>query len=171
MTWLPLVPSTPYQHGTTIELKLPEGETQWMNDTYVVYRRILKSSSGELPDAIHLSIRRQDRQPARDWRDFQRIKNQLAGPEWEAMEIYPAESRLVDGANQYHLWCFDFELGVGFHNGRVVADQAMAEQASHGAVQRDPEPVDLQYGGLSDIETIIRDNPADELADPGKETA
>jgi hypothetical protein len=171
MTWLPLVPSTPYKHGTNIQLTLPSGEEQFMNDKYVVYRRLLKSSSGDLPDAIHLSIRRQDRQPCHDWRDFQRIKNQLAGPEWEAMEIYPAESRLVDGANQYHLWCFDFDLGVGFANGRVVADAAMAHEASPGAVQRDFEPVDLQYGGLSPLEDIFKDNPADEVADPGKETA
>jgi hypothetical protein len=35
-----------------------------------------------------------------DWRDLQRIKNQLVGPECEAVELYPAESRKVDTANQ-----------------------------------------------------------------------
>lgn len=39
-----------------------------------------------------------------DWRDLQAIKNELVGPEHEAIELYPAESRLVDTANQYHLW-------------------------------------------------------------------
>ena len=52
----------------------------------------------------HLSIKRRDKEPIHDWRDLQEIKNQLCGPEIEAMEIYPAESRKVDSANQYHLW-------------------------------------------------------------------
>lgn len=73
------------------------GET-WLNNLYVV---IVKQLAG---GATHLSIRRQDRAPCRDWRHFQQIKNQLCGPEREALELYPAESRLVDTANQFHLW-------------------------------------------------------------------
>lgn len=60
-----------------------------------------------LPLAVtltHLSIKRIDREPIHDWREFQMIKNTLCGPEREAVEIYPAESRLVDTANQFHLW-------------------------------------------------------------------
>ncbi|MGH3430252.1 MAG: DUF7694 domain-containing protein, partial [Mycobacteriales bacterium] len=47
------------------------------------------------PDGFvrHLSIRRQDRQAARDWRDFQRIKTEIAGPDTEAVELFPAEGR------------------------------------------------------------------------------
>jgi hypothetical protein len=41
----------------------------------------------------------------RDWRHFQAIKNQLVGEECEAVELYPAESRLMDLCNKYHLWC------------------------------------------------------------------
>lgn len=33
-----------------------------------------------------------------------RIKNELLGPEYEAIELFPAESRLLDSANQYHLF-------------------------------------------------------------------
>lgn len=54
----------------------------------------------------HLSIRRRDREPIHDWRDLQAIKNQLCGPEAEAIELYPAESRKVDHANQFHLFVF-----------------------------------------------------------------
>jgi hypothetical protein len=54
----------------------------------------------------HLSIKRNDKEPIHDWRDLQAIKNWICGPETEAMEIYPAESRLVDSANQFHLWAF-----------------------------------------------------------------
>jgi hypothetical protein len=52
----------------------------------------------------YLSIKRIDKQSIHDWRDLQEIKNQLCGDEREALEIYPAESRLVDTANQYHLF-------------------------------------------------------------------
>lgn len=40
-----------------------------------------------------------------DWRDFQRIKNDICGDEWEGLELYPSESRLVDPSNRYYLWC------------------------------------------------------------------
>lgn len=70
----------------------------WMNDTYQV------AKYPENEGTIHLSIKRIDREPVTDWRDKQAIKNQLVGKEHEAVELYPAESRVVDTANQYHLW-------------------------------------------------------------------
>lgn len=72
----------------------------------------------------HLSIKRLDKAPIRDWRDLQRIKNELVGPECEGVELYPAESRLVDMANQYHLWVFtdpEYKIPFGF-DGRWVSD-------------------------------------------------
>jgi hypothetical protein len=36
---------------------------------------------------------------------LQRIENDIVGPEVKACELYPAESWMVDTANQYHLWC------------------------------------------------------------------
>jgi hypothetical protein len=56
-------------------------------------------------EVIWLSIRRRERaRLPRDWRDLQRIKAEIVGPEHEAVEIFPAESRLVDSADQFHLW-------------------------------------------------------------------
>ena len=40
-----------------------------------------------------------------DWREFQQLKNYLVGEEWEGLELYPAESRLVDPSNRFYLWC------------------------------------------------------------------
>lgn len=67
---------------------------------------------GDLGDAEfwHLSIKRHDREPMNDWRVMQRIKTEIAGAEAEGMELYPAESRVVDTANQYHLWVL---IGAG----------------------------------------------------------
>ena len=99
------------------------------------YRRKLRTKIYESPkyivhvtlpekkdEATHVSIRRRDRRSVTSWRDFQDIKNQLCGPEREAVEMYPAESRLVDGANQYHLWVAPEgnRFPFGFDEGRQV---------------------------------------------------
>lgn len=55
-------------------------------------------------EVVHLWIRRHDMQPIRSWATLQRVKNDLVGPERTAIEVYPAESALVDSANMYHLW-------------------------------------------------------------------
>lgn len=83
-----------------------EIHSSWANDKYMVHVIPWPAQhiNGHNRGLVQLSIRRQDRLPARDWRDLQRIKTQLLGPEVEAVELYPAESRLVDTANQFHLW-------------------------------------------------------------------
>ena len=81
---------------------------------------------------IQLGISALDGTARHDWREFQAIKNQLAGPECEAFELYPAESRLLDPSNYYTLWCFPGlrHIRVGKKEGRRVwgQDQAMAPQ-------------------------------------------
>jgi hypothetical protein len=76
-----------------------EGCEYWINDLYQV--EVRRYPDDEL---VHLNIRRRDGYPGRVWRHFQLIKNQLVGPECEGIEIYPAESRLVDTSNKYHLY-------------------------------------------------------------------
>lgn len=71
----------------------------WQNSVFLV----VKYRLGD--DWFRLRIEARDGQPiARDWPLFQEIKNQLLGPECEALELYPAESRTVDEANMYHLY-------------------------------------------------------------------
>lgn len=102
----------------------------WMNNRYFVMVR--NSPSGGV---TWLSIRRADRQAIHDWRDLQRIKNELCGREREAIEIYPAESRLVDTSNQYHLWVLPRGMRVPFgYDEREVCDEEEARK--EGAVQR-----------------------------------
>jgi hypothetical protein len=72
----------------------------WINRLYQV--QVDRRADGSV---MHLNIRRRDgSHDTRDWRHFQEIKNQLAGPETEAFEMYPAESRKVDTSNKFHLW-------------------------------------------------------------------
>ena len=95
------------------------GDSIWVNDVYQVIKRDCKNGQ------VHLSIRRNDRTHLRDWRHYQQIKNQLVGEECEAIELYPAESRLVDNANQFHLWCFldpSFRVPVGWDKRMVCED-------------------------------------------------
>jgi hypothetical protein len=71
----------------------------YINDLYQVQARQMDNGM------LHLNIRRPDGAATlRDWRHFQQIKNEIAGPEREAFEIYPAESRKVDTSNKWHLW-------------------------------------------------------------------
>lgn len=95
----------------------------YMNNKYMVHVRMCTPNDPDFPPMMHLSIKRLDKEPIHDWRDLQRIKNEIAGPESEAVEIYPAESRLVDTANQYHLWCFPpgMKIPFGFDEGRTVS--------------------------------------------------
>ena len=116
--------------------------TQWINDTYSVGR----FDDG---DTIHLSIKRRDIQPIHDWRDMQEIKNLLVGEENEGMEIYPAESRRVDSANQYHIWCAKdpkYRIPIGFNEGRMVIDSGFIERA--GGKQR---PLPKRDGNIVSI--------------------
>ena len=116
--------------------KFDPGAQVWANEAYTVHRRDISKDRDD--SVVHLSIKRNDREPARDWRDFQQIKNELVGPEAEALELYPAESRLVDMANQYHLWAFKppYSIPVGFNQGRKVMNARTAELL--GARQRQP---------------------------------
>ena len=78
-----------------------------------LYRVRLKHA----PPFIQLSIRRLDGLPCKEWAHFQRIKNELVGPQYEAIELYPAESRLVDASHEYHLWVHadpNYQFPVGF---------------------------------------------------------
>ena len=102
---------------TRIALTVSEDQL-WVNSRYQIAMRHMGCGR------VHLSIKRLDQQPIHDWRDLQRIKNELVGPECEAVELYPAESRLVDTANQFHLWAdadptFRFPIGL---DGRMVEE-------------------------------------------------
>jgi hypothetical protein len=70
----------------------------WGNDLYSVFVREIGHG------ALHISFHRRNRAPVHDWRHIQAIKNEVAGPERIAIEVYPPESKLTDVSNEYHLW-------------------------------------------------------------------
>jgi hypothetical protein len=109
-----------------------QGGEMWLNDRYQVVVRELEGGPETMP-MVELSIRRIDRRAIRDWRDVQRIKNELVGPECEAVELYPAESRLVDSSNQYFIYAVldpSFRFPWGFR------ERLVSSETSGGSQQR-----------------------------------
>ena len=71
-------------------------------------------TDGEPIPLSYLAIKYHDRSARHDWRDFQRVKNEILGEEVEAIELFPAESRLVDSANQFHLYALPEGMKIPF---------------------------------------------------------
>ncbi|MCR9209034.1 MAG: hypothetical protein NXI28_12445 [bacterium] len=90
------------------------GGTMYQNSKYCV---AVRKADG----VIRLAITNLDHSAKHDWRDFQRIKNELIGPDAEAVELYPSEDRLIDTTNTFHLWSpIDHRFDFGFEKGRHV---------------------------------------------------
>jgi len=105
----------------------------YRNSKYQVIKKQIDTRVEE-SEMVWLSIKRIDREIIHDWRELQNIKNEIVGRYCEGIEIYPAESRLVDTANQYHLWVFvnpQYRIPFGM-NTRIVTDKGMLD----GAKQR-----------------------------------
>ena len=74
--------------------------TTWIRFQNNLYAVLIEGTS----PLIHACIRRHDGRPCTDWNHLQQIKNELIGPEHEAVELFPAESRLINVTNEFHLW-------------------------------------------------------------------
>jgi hypothetical protein len=99
---------------TVYDGKIPDGirVEVWSNDTYEATVEHHLTEDGE--EWAYITLKRYDRHAVRDWRHLQSIKNEVTDPEREAMELFPAESRLMDEANQYHLWVLPVGAEIGF---------------------------------------------------------
>jgi hypothetical protein len=139
--WQPLrqLPFGPGQEDALLKIGSPNDRIEsWANETYHVIAR--HQTSG----VSWLSIKRHDRQPIMPWRHMQQMKNEVCGPEREGIELYPAESRLADNANEYHLWVFPegYRLPLGFPEGMVTTDDQVRRfnDAPHNGRQTPWEP-------------------------------
>jgi hypothetical protein len=136
--WQPLRRGTVHNVQRYLDHGLSVPDAVWLNDRYSVFVREI----GE--GALHLSFHRHDRQAVRDWRHFQAIKNEVAGPERTAVEVFPPESRLVDTSNEYHLWVLPpgLEMPFGLDDGEALVmtqEEIVAEYGRTKARQRDWE--------------------------------
>jgi hypothetical protein len=97
------LPWTPFAKAEPLP-QLPN-DTIYLNSRYQVNVRKYRCPD-PFGDCYELSVKTRDKAPVHDWRDLQRIKNELMGEDVEAVEVYPSEKRLVDTANQYYLYAF-----------------------------------------------------------------
>jgi hypothetical protein len=106
------------------------GTTVWENNRYLVHKEPVPSDQHGFGDieVVWLSIKARDDTARHDWREFQWIKNELCGEEWEAIELYPSEKRMVDSVNQFHLWCLSppAVFPVGWWSRKVVEENTTA---------------------------------------------
>ncbi len=95
---------------------------EWLNDLYQV--NVSRFAMGNFINGgafSRLGIMRLDQLATHDFRDYQKIKNDVCGKDWEAIELYPAESRLVDPSNYFLLWAFPPNtLNIGMSERNVL---------------------------------------------------
>lgn len=128
---------TPLPHG------LPGGNgwcrdirSSYANDLYSVLVRPVQTVWGLVH---HCGIRTVSHlEPP--WRDKQRIKNELFGPECTAIEVMPPAAELVDEADMYHIWVLSptNRLPFSLHDDR----HRLAKPAAPAAIPQMMEQAD-----------------------------
>jgi len=96
--------------------------TYWVNNLY----QVEMGQCGPDNAITHLNIRRRDGAAIFDWRHMQRIKTELCGPEREGFQLFPAESRVVDTSNKYHIFVWPEGVrmeGIGWQTRDVQYDE------------------------------------------------
>lgn len=95
--------------GPWEEIYLPNGVPGggWCRDIISAHRNkvfcvLKRPTSG----AVHFGVSSFS-QIRPTWHEMQRIKNDLAGKEKTAVEVYPPHSQMVDGANMFHIFVLD----------------------------------------------------------------
>lgn len=93
------------RHELRPVFKDPRIET-WREENYLNNRYSVQVSDYKIKDGgvVHLWIRHHTGVMPHSWSDLQRIKNEIVGPDYVAIEVYPRVSELTDKANIAHLW-------------------------------------------------------------------
>lgn len=107
--------------GPWEKLTFPRGTvgSGWSRDFDTAYRNavfsvlVRKIETGAASGSvIHLAISSlSGERPT--WWEAQRIKNDLCGEDTTAIEVYPPQSQVVDGADMFHLWVLPAPLNFG----------------------------------------------------------
>lgn len=54
------------------------------------------------------------------WPEMQRIKDELAGVDATAIEVYPPKAEVIDQADMFHIWVLRGKLPFGLHKGMYL---------------------------------------------------
>jgi hypothetical protein len=114
------------QWGEWEKLELPDGvpgSKGWAREVSAAYRNkvfsVLQRDAGG--GVTHYTVSSlSQRRPT--WWEMQRIKDEIAGPDTTAVEVYPPRDEVVDGADMYHFWVLPAPLP--FSLGRNRPDEA-----------------------------------------------
>lgn len=120
--------------------ELPPHWEHWENNLYGAnVERFGDNNPFDGGPWVRIGIATESTDARHDWREFQWIKNDICGPEWEAIELYPAESRLLDPSNYYYLWCYPPEtVRIGMFGGRrVLGTESNAPQRPFAAGKKE----------------------------------
>jgi hypothetical protein len=107
-------------------------ERVWRNDRCMVLAHSLpsvlfKDPNGEPIMITHLAMVGTKNHLDLTWDEAQRAKAELLGEDTEAIELYPAADRVMEGLTERHLWVFPrgvkFPLGFVPQNVRVRPDE------------------------------------------------
>lgn len=100
----------------------PGDATNWTRDVHTVWKNgwlavMVRTCRTEIGLVHHATIRSASGRDL-NWKEKQRIKNELFGPQATAIEVFPATDRLIDDANLWHLWILPlgFSLPFGLHH-------------------------------------------------------
>jgi hypothetical protein len=117
-----LKPSRRWEAMIKIDCDYPNKEC-WENYLYTITVQRFEHGwpFGDGP-YVRIGVASNDGEARHDWRELQRIKNDVVGPEWEAVELFPAESRLLDPSNYYLLWCAP-KIPIGETIGRMIVSE------------------------------------------------
>ncbi len=98
----------------------------WGSSQYTVTVHYLDDNrDGFVEVGIH-NYRRTTHVP---WRHVQQIKNEVFGPDREAVQLFPAEDRLVDAANEY--WIYVYPTGTAPMRGEVKLGMDRGRQVTY----------------------------------------
>lgn len=104
------------QWGVWETIHFPRGSAGdgWVRDFDTAHRNAVFSVLDRtLPNGVrHLAVSSLS-QIRPSWWEMQRIKDDLAGPEATAVEVYPPRDEVVDGADMFHIWVLPQPLPFG----------------------------------------------------------
>jgi len=159
-----------YANAAFLNNKFSEGNnlSVWENNRYLVHRENVPEANHDFTNThiVWLSIKAIDDSARHDWREFQWIKNELCGDDWEAIEVYPSEKRMVDSCNQFHMWCFEppFVVPLGWWE-RFVVEENSSEFGSQRLWEEGKKPEDL----IPEKDVFHKERIIQDLLDSGRD--
>lgn len=85
-------------------------------DVFSVFVRKVPIGTGNV---LHLAVASMSGERP-TFHEMMRIKNEMCGPEHTAVEVYPPEAEVVDGADMFHIWVLPGPLPFGLWTGGNV---------------------------------------------------